>query len=149
MRDVLRRCERESSSFKTAWLNDAHLFAVTRRQSVENRQLIYSTKLTCVCMYVCMPLVLSRIYNEWIEPMLIWRQSSRQAIHISILCNVLRHTAYTIFELWIFYRNERALHVDTLSFDIKGSLLDTKSATTVYYLRYLFQQELMHGSMHQ
>lgn len=45
----------ESSSFKTAWLNDAHLFAVTRRHSVEYCQLIRSTKLTYVRAFSSIP----------------------------------------------------------------------------------------------
>lgn len=89
-----------NESFKTARLNDAHLFAVTRRHSV--------------CTAVSSSLLSSLIYVCSFVPYL---RMSRTDAHlaaiflpgyISVLCNILRR--YTdirahviIFRLWIFY----------------------------------------------
>lgn len=86
----------ESPSFKTAWLNDAHLFAVTRRHSVKYCQLIYFAKLTCVCAFSSIP------YLQRMDRTDAHLAAILPPGYISILCNVLRHTAiraYTIFGL--------------------------------------------------
>jgi len=74
----------ESPSFKTAQLNAAHLFAVTRRHSVCTT---VSSALLNSLVYVCTSV--PRIY-EWVEPMLIWQQSSYPTIfpYYATFCSI-------------------------------------------------------------
>lgn len=117
----------ESPSFKTAQLNDAHLFAVTRRHSVCTA--VSSALLSSL---VCMAVLLSRIY-EWVEPMLIWRQSSRTTIfpYYATFCGYI-YASRTLSSDYRFSIEMNVLHTAVLSFvHHEDGSLDIESTATI------------------
>lgn len=109
----------ESPSFKTAQLNDAHLFAVTRRHSVCTT---VSSALLSSLVYVCSSVPYLRMSRTDAHLAAIFLPD-----YISILCNVLRHRhTYT-----------RAHYLQTIDFlQRDGRITHRRALRQGWYARY-------------